>query len=1096
MKITVLLMVAVILHVSASTLAQKVTLSVKNAPLVDVFNKINSQTGYDFLFTTSIIKNANPVTLSANNEELNEVLQKIFAGQSLDFSIENKSVVVSVKPIPVILNTGVVKAAPVLISGKVVDEKGNTIPGATIRLKGSNNAWTTNAQGQFTVVVLDPKSILIFSFVGYQAKEVAVADLKNPATIVLKEAVGSLDEVQVLAYGTTTKKLNTGNVITVTSEEIEKHPVSNVLQALQNQVPGLFIQQNTGNIGGAFSTQIRSGSSIVGSNPLFIVDGVQYPAGQSLQFLNALTNSATSNPTNMFGNALNYLNPADIESVSILKDADATALYGSRGAYGVIIITTKKGKPGDASLTINGTDGVTVVGKLPPLLNTDQYLEIRREAFKNDGVTPGPADLDLNGTWPTDRYTDWRKYYLGSSGQDQKLNLTYKGGTELSSYLMSGSLHNQRSIQKGKGGQIDGDMRFDLNSTSKNKKFFIDMTATYALSRNNAIPYDFILALTQAPNAPVPILPDGSLDWSLGTNPAAAINALYLNTNNNFLSNLTLRYNITKDLAFNAVFGYTLNTNKEFRAQPTSYFAPSATVATQATSTINTFNNRATSIDPNITYNHLFFNKLTAESRVGFTAQDGNNYVLRTTGTNFNSDQLLVSPTSASGAVVSTYANTPTRYLGAFIYGRFNWDSKYILSLNGRRDGSTAFGPAHRFGNFGSVAGAWILSEESWMKKISNVVNFAKIRASYGTTGGDQIGSYGYLNTFGITGTPYAGSIGFTPSRIANPDLHWESKKSEEIGTTLQFLKGRIEVDGSYYRSWTTDPLYLTAISSVTGFTSVTSNTPDAKLLTWGYEASLSTTNIRTRNFKWSTFINITMPHSKLLSFPGLDNLNSVNLTNINLRLGKPVTGTLLYNYAGVNPQTGNYSFINAQGVKGDFTALQMNSVTDRTEFIDRAPRYYGSFNNDFTYKNLSLGFSFIFTSRMGPTLESTQILLPGQFNVNPIANALNRWQKPGDITDEPKVSQSFLGILSKNVYSSSTGAWVNTTYARLQNLNMSYNFTGKWLAKAGIKQLSMFVRGENLFTISKYKDLDPENLNNNSLGPLRVFTGGLNITL
>jgi TonB-dependent starch-binding outer membrane protein SusC len=1097
MKLKVLIMTLAIMQASAVALAQRVTLSVKNAPIGRVFQLIRSQTGYDFAYTTQTLESTKAVTINVRDEDLKTVLDRIFEGQPLDYSIENNLVVVSIKDktdAAPVRKKSKAESVQILVKGRVVDEKAQPLPGVTIRTRGSNGVWIANNNGQFEVLVPDDKAILRFTFVGLEPKEIAVASYKGPITVIMKESVGSLDVIQVLAYGTTTKRYNTGDVITESAQEIAKNPVPNVLQALQNQVPGLFIEQNTGIIGGGFTTLIRSGSSLLGNSPLYIVDGVQYPAGQPLPFMGSVV--AGREPINTYGDALNYLDPNDIESVSVLKDADATTLYGSRGAYGVIIITTKKGRPGAAHLDVNGFDGFSVAGDLPPLLNTQQYLEIRREALKNAGTPPGPFDLDLNGTWPTDRYTDWRKYYLGGTAQNQYLHAAYSGGNNNTNFLISGNLRNQRGIELGKGGQVDGGIRLDVNNTSQNKKLYIDFSATYNLSRNDAVPVDYSMALTAAPNAPVPILPDGSLDWSTGTNAAAAVNAIYLNTNNNLLANLIVKYNITRDLAFNAQIGYSLLTDKEFRALPSTYFAPSLTAYTQTTSTVNTFNNRALKVDPNITYGRNFFGKLSLNSSIGFTAVDQNNYQLAIKGTGFRLDELLSSPTSAT-TLFTVYTSTPNRYIGGFAYARLDWDNKYLLSLNGRRDGTTAFGPDHRFGNFGSAAGAWIVSEEPWMKAVDKVINFAKLRASYGTSGGDQIGSYQYLNTFAIR-NPYAGNVGLAPSRIANPDLHWESKRSEELGLTLQFLQGRIELDGSYYRAWTKDPLLAKALSSVTGFINVATNTPDAQLLTWGYEATLNTVNIKTGNFKWTTAFNISIPESKLVSFPGLVDGNSINpgVGFTNYRLGKPVTGVMLIKYAGVNPQTGNYNFINAKGATVDYDGTNLNSVTDRTAFVDLAPKYYGSLGNTFSYKNLSAGFTFNFTKRVGPTIASYHFLPAGQFNVNPPVSALRRWQKPGDITDQPRPSQDIAGFYRQSAYQISTGAYNSATYARLNNVNINYDFTGKWLAKAGIRKLGLYLQGQNLLTISKYKDLDPENLNPNSLGPLRVFVAGFNITL
>jgi TonB-linked SusC/RagA family outer membrane protein len=1094
MKLTILSLFIALIHVSAASRAQRINLMQRNVSMISLFKEIKKQSSYSILYDADEIKEFRNVDVHIRDATIEQVFDELFKSRPLEYLIVDKSAVIRTKESP---KTTVNRMEPMLYLGKIVNEQGIPIHGVTIKVikKPQTTLFTTlsDEQGNFSVLCGDESLYLQFSSVGYVMQEFVIRDLKNHMTIVMKDAIGSLDQVQVLAYGTTSKRLNTGNVVTFSAEEIGKNPVPNVLQAMQNQIPGMFIQQNTGNLGGAFDIKIRGGSSLMGSGvPLLIVDGMQYP-GTTLPFLGGLGNS--NNPQNQGGNPLNYLSPGDIESVNILKDADATSIYGSRGAYGVILITTKKGKPGAPRFSVNAFDGISVRGNMPKMLNTEQYLMIRKEAFKNDGETPGVADLDLNGAWPADRYTDWRKYYLGNAAQDQNINFSYSGGNANTNFLIAGNLRNQRTIQKGTGGQIDGGGRFDINSTSVDKKFFIDLSGTYNLSRNNATPYDFTQALTNAPNAPLPVLPDGTLDWSTGANPAAALNATYLSTTNNFLTNIILKYDLVNHLSLNASVGFSLFSNKEFRALPTSYFVPSPGVSANTSSTINTFTVRTLTIDPNLAYNNKFFGKGTLDARVGITMRDANNSLITIDGKNFTTDALLLSPSSAT-IVTATYLTTPNRYIGSFVQMHLNWDNKYLLSLNARRDGSTSFGPDHRFGNFGSVAGAWIVSEEPWMKGISNVLSFAKIRSSYGSTGGDQISAYQYLNLFTSTGVAYSGTPGIIPSRISNPDLHWESKKSEELGVTLQFLKGRIEFDGSYYRNWTTDALFATAISSVTGFRSVQTNTPDAKLYSYGFEMSLNTQNIKNKNFSWRTNFNFSQPKSKLIAFPGLENRNSISLTNAAYVLGKPITGLRLFNYAGVNPQTGNYSFINAAGVKDDFNLFQMDEVTDRTQYIDLAPKYYGGIGNSFTYKRLSLDVFVIFTKRMTMNLDAYQTGYTGTFNQNAPLNVLNRWQKPGDITNEPKASQSFSAAFTKPIFNFSTGAYSDATYARLNNLNVNYDFGGQWLKKIHIQNLGLYLQAQNLLTVSRFKDLDPENVSPNSIGPLHVFVLGFKITL
>jgi TonB-linked SusC/RagA family outer membrane protein len=1095
MKLAAIIVFISVSQISASVYGQRMNFKATNISLERLFREVKKQTGYSFIYRPETVAGLPNIAIEADDATVQEVLDKMIADRPLEYTIINKTVVLKRKANSTLNST---EAGNVLVFGKVIDEKDMPLPGVKIKLKDHENIWITNEKGEFSSLITVENPVLVFSFIGYATQEIAVKSIKSPFVVKMKVVSNDLDQVQVLAYGTTTKRLNTSHIVTITADEIAKSPVQNVLQALENKVPGMFIQQNSGIIGSSFNVQVRGGSSLVtGALPLYVVDGVQYPSG-GLPFINGLAtpSSSFSNPPNLGGSALNYLNPADIESIEVLKDADATALYGSRASYGVILITTKKAKSGAGRLDVNAFEGITTKGVTPPLLNTQQYLMLRREAFKNDGVNPGVTDLDLNGKWPEDRYNDFRKFYLKNTAQNQNAYLTYSGGAGSTNFLISGNIRNQRTIQKGKGGEIDGGMRFDINNTSPNKKLFIDLTGTYNLSRNNAIPYDFATAINAAPNSPLPILPDGSLDWSTGTNAAAVTNALYLNTNNNFIVNGNIKYNILKNLNFNVRAGFNILTNKEFRALPTSYFVPSPNAYASTSSTISNYTSRTLTVDPNINYVQTFLKKGSIDARAGITFQDANTSLIAVNGTGFNSDALLGSPSSASGSVTASYTTTPDRYTGTFALIHINWDNKYLISLNGRRDGSTKFGPRNRFGNFGSVAGAWILSEEPWMKSIAGVLNFAKLTANYGTSGGDQIFAYSYLNTFNVTPTPYSGTIGVVPSKIANPDLHWESKKSQDLGLTLQFLKGRIEIDGSYYRAWTTDPLISSAITNVTGFANVLTNIPDAKLLSYGYEFSLSTKNIKSKNFSWSTTINFTSPHSKLLSYPGLSTLNSVNLNNVNLVLGKPITGVRLYNYAGINPETGNYSFINAKGAKGDFNAFNLNNVTDRTEYIDLAPKYYGGISNSFSYKKLSVDVFLSVTKRMAKNINGYQMNLPGSFNVNPTTTALKRWQNPGDITDQPKVSQSFFGILSQNAFVSSTGAYSRVTYARINNVNINYEISGQWLKKANIKRLGVYLQGQNLATFSKYKDLDPESLSANSTGPLRVFVVGFNISL
>lgn len=1089
MKLTTLLIILGCLQLNAAVFSQTINLTEKNVSLETVFSKIEKQSGYTFFYRMELIRMMPNVDVNIRNVSVNEALDQFLHKFSLSYSIVDKTIVI--KPITR-LSVDVRAAPPVIYIGKVLDEHDQPLAGVGVKIKGTNIGTVSNQSGQFTSpVIIDQNTILQFSYIGYVTYEVKVSELKPPIIIKLKLANSDLDQVQVVAYGTTTKRLNTGNSITIGASEIAKHPVPNILQILKDRVPGMFVEQNTGLPGGSFKVQIRGNSSLSNNAPLYVVDGVAYPAGEELPLVKPGGNR------NQFlgGNALNYLNPADIESINVLKDADATAIYGSRGAFGVILITTKKAKAGIPRLSLSASSGLTMRNKLPEMLDTEDYLMLRREAFKNDNKTPAATDLDVNGAWPEDRYTNWQKELLGRSALVNDVNMSYSGGTGNTNFLIAGSYNQQGSVDKGKGSNRGGTVRFNINNTTPDQKFSIDFSGSYSSTVNDAVPIDFSgdVSTTSAPNAPALFLPDGSLNWERGSNPFAALNLKYKFLVNNMLSNTTFKYKPVKGLTLIATVGFNQLVGREFRSTPSTYFNPAniANLIRQTTSYVNNFTKRAWTLDPHATY-ETKIGKGTLTITGGATIQDQISNTSVITGTNFISDALLINP-SLGSVVASTYDVATTRYLGAFGQVTYNWDGKYILHLTGRRDGSTKFGPGHRFGNFGSVGAAWIFSEEKWIKETLPFLSFGKIRGSYGLTGGDGIGDYKFIPRYNVvSGTnTYQGNASFTPGTPENRNLHWETNKKADIQLLLEFFKGRIAVDGSYYKNHSSDLLVQYPLASVTGATQYPSNSP-ILIENTGYEFNLNTKNIDAKNFSWSTNFGLTLMKNVLVSFPTLSGLQ----LNFDYEVGKSTQGIRLYNYAGVDPQTGNYFFTNAAGTTGQ-NLFTLSQTADKVAFIDKAPKFYGMINNSFSYKSFSLDFSISVRRRNGLNYLGQQQATFGVFNTNTSVSVLRRWQKEGDITDVPKLTTDGLtALLQQNNFRQSTGAYELITYARLQNASLSYNFSPAVLRKIKVSGLSVYLRGENLLSVSKYGDMDPESLAVTATPPLRVFTAGLNLTL
>lgn len=1094
-KPALLLLLLGSLLISNQSKAQKVTISGKNISLEAVFKSIRTQTGFDFFYKDEWLKQANKVTIDVKNAPLKEVLDECFKNQPVFYSIVGKTITIKQKEI--IIQKAGTPASFTPVHGKITNTANEPIPGATVTIKGSKYATSANYNGEFMILVRSVNDVLVVTSTNIDPLEITIGN-RTMLTIIVNPKISTLDQVQVTAYGTVSKRLNTGSVYTVTSEEIEKNPVQNVLQAVQGHVPGLFITQTTGLPGGAFDVLIRSRTTFSPQQPLYIVDGVAYPADGTLPLTSSYSSSIgtgqSDNPLHG-GNALNYLDPSMIESMNVLEGPDATAIYGSRGAYGVILITTKKGKAGKPKFILNTFSGISVRGTAPKMMNTQQYLMLRREAFKNDGTSPSASDYDINGTWDTTKYTDWQKFFTGDNAWTNKINANFSGGTQNTTFLVGANYSNQQNVQKGKGTDKSGGLHFNLTTLTNDRKFTLSLSGSFSSDVNDMVPYDFSTSAstTQAPDAPSLFLPDGSLNWSSGSNAASSLNILYKNVTNNLTANTVLKYTPVKGLTINATIGYNLLSAKEFKGYPSTYFNPASAPSSKAYSILNYYSLRTLTADPYVNYLMNAGRRGKLSITAGGTLQDkldDNHYI---TGTNFFSDALLYDPASAAQANVTTYYNsTPNRYGGYFAIVNYNWDNKYILDLNGRRDGSTKFGANKQFGNFGSIGAAWLFGDEKGVKQALPFLSFGKIKGSYGIVGGDHIPNYQFLSTYSLAANSYQGTTGLVPTAIRNPNLQWETNKDAEVTVSLGFLKDRITVDGTYYSGRTSNQLITQPLSTVTGFGFYVVNSP-ALISTNGYEFLLNTQNIKSKKLTWNTTINLTIPHSKLVAYPGI-----ASLSNANYVIGQPVTGILLYKYNGVDPETGFYNFTNKAGVSGPFQVIggpSLSTSTDKTEFVDLSPKYYGGITNTVSYKGLSLSFSFSVTNRMGKNFLGQQSFGPGFSNTNTSTASLQRWQNPGDIATVQKASAGLTALFTQSNFTNSTGAYSNATYARLNNVNINYAIPLKLLSKAHISAMNIYLAGQNLLTISKYGDLDPENLGAGRMPPLRIFTGGLNFT-
>lgn len=964
------------------------------------------------------------------------------------------------------------------INGVITDASG-PLPGVTVQLKNKSTVAITDQNGAFHLEATIGDTLII-EYVGYTTREIVIASV-DIGTLLLEEDTTQLEEVTINAgYYSVTQKKATGSISRVTAKEIETQPVTNMLAALQGRMPGVDITQNTGVAGGGFNIQIRGLNSLRpdGNAPLYIIDGVPY-ASQSLG------NSNTSNILQGALSPLNSMNPADIASIEVLKDADATAIYGSRGANGVVLITTKKGRTGKTEYTVGASSGFGSVAHFMDMMDTSQYLAMRAAAFANDGITQYPSSAyDINGTWDPNRYTDWQKKLLGGTATYNDFHAGVSGGSALTQFLVAANYHHETTVFPGDFNYRKGNFRTSINHSSEDHKFSLAFTASYTAQKNDQPGTDLTrTALLLAPNAPELYNPDGTLNWenSTWTNPLSTLESKYIATTRDLMSNLVLQYEVLPGLSLKSSFGYTDTRAKETRTLPSTMYDP-AWLATSEFSTLYLNNATRSSwiIEPQLSWKKdLGDGELNLLLGATFQKQSDNQLVHEADG--FTSNALIYNLSAASLLFALRDSETVYKYNAAFARLNYNWKQKYLLNLTGRRDASSRFGTDKRFANFGAVGAAWIFSAENFIQKHLPFLSFGKIRGSYGTTGNDQIGDYQYLNTYGIGSSNYAGVVGLNPTRLYNPDFGWEKNTKLEAALEMGFLNDRLFLTAGWFRNRSSSQLVGIPLPATTGFNTLQANL-DATVQNNGYEFTLRSVNAQRTNFRWVTDFNLTTTRNKLIAFPGLEASTYANQYVI----GQPLNIVKLYKYTGVDPETGLYTF---EDVNGDGL---LTPTEDKQTVRDLNPKFFGGLHNMLTYHNWELDFLLQFVKKDAYKAE-TQAGAPGSFS-NQSAELARSWQAPGDNASYQLFTAGYnaAAITAYSNYTASDGAVTNASFLRLKNIALSYNLPQQWIK--GIKCRAS-LQAQNLLTWTPYKGADPEFAIIGYLPPLRTVTAGLLFT-
>jgi TonB-linked SusC/RagA family outer membrane protein len=956
------------------------------------------------------------------------------------------------------------------ITGRIIGTDGSAVPGVTIVERGTTNGVSSDADGVFRLSV-QPQATLVISSVGYVTQTIALAG-RSSINVTLATSTTDLSEAVVVGYGTQTKADLTGSVAQLNSKDVGDQPVQSFEQSIQGKAAGVFIENSSGKLGQGIRVRVRGVSSISGSSqPLYVVDGVPVVAD------NLSSTSAATNP-------IADINPNDIENISVLKDASASAIYGSRATNGVVLITTKRGKAGATRFNLGVQAGMSEPTHKREFLNSQEYVTLINEALVNSGRTPAANATRLSGyaagaADPLTYDTNWQDQVLHRAGF-QQYDLNASGGNEKTKLYFSGQYSKQNGIiVSNKYERIAA--RFNLDHQATDRLSF-GLNLTTARSVNNRVPNDNLFNTPMQVVALPPITPlidprtnllSGALDPTTGLpnatfplyyNPLLSLQGgTYVTTTYRLLGNLYAQLKLTKNLVFRSELGTDLlNQDEESYAGritarnsgPTNGSAFSAN-QTDAKLVVNNF----------LSYKNTFAENHNLEFTLGTSYETARLNGTNVTGTQFASDAYRTID-NASQITAGSSFTTGNSLVSYFARGSYAFAGKYLVGASARLDGSSRFGVEKRYGIFPAGSIGWLISEEEFLKG-NTTLSLLKIRASAGKTGNQNFGNFASRTLY--TSAGYVGTPGQRPSQLGNNQLNWESTVQYDAGLEYGFFNNRITGEVDIYRKNTTGLLLSLPVAGTSGFSTYFTNV--GSMRNQGLELSLTTRNF-VGDFTWTTSVNASLNQNKVLDLAGPDILGS----SLNrARAGQPLGEFIGPEYAGVDPANGNALYYlntaKADGSTDRSTTTNINLAT-YVPVGNPNPSWTGGLTNSFTFKGFDLTATLVAVFGNQIYDGGAQYYSVGFNNGadNQTRDQLNRWQKPGDITNVPKAV-----YLGGNGIGASSRFVQNGDYGRLRSVVLGYNLPSA-LAKRGFLQSArLFVQGYNLLTFTKYTGWDPE---------------------
>ncbi|MFD2915656.1 TonB-dependent receptor [Psychroserpens luteus] len=1018
----------------------KIDINVSNVTLEELFKDIQSKSEFIFFYKDDVLKYN--VSLNLKDATLSTILDTALAGTNLTYKVDERQVVIK-EDVNVKANNSKSAQQTKTITGKVVDDTGMPLVGATVMVKGANTGVITDFDGNFELSVPDDTTTLVISYLGYSPQEVEIIG-KTIIDVKMMPDNAALDEIVVIGYGTEKKALLSDAITSISSKQVKDLPVSSVDGILQGQAAGVQVQQNSGTPGGEMSVRIRGLSSISGSNqPLYIIDGIPVTTGDFGQI--GYSGQGSS--------ALADLNPGDIESISVLKDASATAIYGARGSNGIVLITTKRGKEQKSVVNVNVYSGVQRAWNKLDMLNAREWMEYRNDLTNSTVFT----EEQMNNITVD---TDWQDVIFRNAAINS-IELSAIGGSEKTKFFMSGTYFDQEGILIGTDYQrINARVNVDHQLSDK-VKIGTSIGLTYA--KTNRVESDQTLHGPLPNGISTPAIysvynEDGSYNQSGPYSNAVSIANEAINENFSYRtnSNIYLDYEIFEDLTFSTKWGIDFLNFREHAYESTK----TVQGAKYNGLGFETYSNVSNIVSNNLLKYNKKINNHKFEALVGYTFEK---YQYRSSfirGQDYVDDNLEY--ISSASTIVSASANASDAGIRSYL-GRvnYNFDDKYIATVSGRFDTSTKFGENNRTGFFPAASVAWRVSEENFLKN-QEIVSDLKLRVSYGLTGNDDISPFLFSELYG--NTSYGGQPAIYPSNIPNPDLKWESTAQFNLGVNFGLFDDRITITADYYNKQTKDLLLSRPLPSSSGFSSITENVGSVE--NKGIEISIATNNFIGETFTWDTNFNISGNRNKVLELYNGQPIDDIGRGGNRIMEGQPIGVFYSYKSLGVDPSTGDIVYADTN-FDGEITSA------DRTIVGNPHPDFIFGLTNNFSYKGIDLSV-FLQGSYGNDVFNGSRLFLESlQGGDNQLASITRRWQQPGDITDIPRATTD--PIASAQNKRVSSRFIEDGSYMRVKNVTLGYTVDKKVLEKTMFSSLRVYVSAQNLFTFTNYSGLDPE---------------------